>query len=130
MVTRYVRFVTLTAVLPVLVLAVPPPQSHVEDGDLNRFTRVTIEDSSRNKFTSTAYFAKPGTFRKEYSGHRLTQSSLAISRGLTLCSSETYFPKLFIIKLNNLFLFIFSKIYRKEAAERAHFDSEAFSNYF
>ena len=33
-----------------------------------RFTRVRIEDSSRNRFTSSAYFAKSGTFRGEFSG--------------------------------------------------------------
>ena len=33
-----------------------------------RFPRVRIEDSSRNRFASTAYFANPGTFRGEFSG--------------------------------------------------------------
>ena len=32
-----------------------------------RFARVRIEDSSRNRFASTAYFAKPGTFQGEFS---------------------------------------------------------------
>ena len=37
-----------------------------------RFARVRIEDYSRNRFASTEYFAKPGTFLGgEYSGHQM-----------------------------------------------------------
>ena len=35
---------------------------------VTRFAPVRIEDSSRNRFASTAYFAKPGTFPGEFSG--------------------------------------------------------------